>query len=176
MYRPLPEIQESAEELKERLRQEPRSRQKQRLQALYLIKSGQAKSRTQVGHLIGLSRRAVGEWLDRYEREGLERMLELDTHTNRTYSLAPEQEAALCQKLSEPEGFESYTAAHAWVNETFGLDLEYKTVHQIVRYRLRAKLKVARKSHTKKQGSGGCLQNGAEANASDGASTGGGGG
>ena len=154
MYRPLPEIRESAEELKERLRQETRGRQKQRLQALYLLQSGQAQSRTQVGQLLGVGRRAVGEWLHRYEREGLERMLELDTHTNRAYSLTPQQERALRQKLSEPEGFESYTAAHAWVNETFGLDLAYKAVHQIVRYRLGAKLKVARKSHTKKQGSG----------------------
>ncbi len=154
MNKALPEIHESVEELKERLRQETRARQKQRLQALYLLKSGQAKSRTQVGELLGVSRRTVGEWLGRYEAEGLEGLLEIRTHTNRAYSLSEAQDARLREKLSEPEGFPSYTAAHAWVNETFGLDLGYKLVHQIVRYRHGAKLKVARKSHTKKQGSG----------------------
>ena len=154
MNRPLPEIRESLDELRERLRRESRARQKQRLQALYLLKSGQAASRTRAGRLLDVSRRTVGEWLDRYTSEGLEGLLEIRTHTNRKYSLTPEQDARLREKLSEPEGFPSYTAAHAWVNDTFGLDLDYKVVHQIVRYRHGAKLKVARKSHTKKQGSG----------------------
>jgi transposase len=157
MNKVLPDIRESVEELKEQLRRESRTRQKERLQALYLLKSGQAKSRTQAGKLLGISRRTVGEWLDRYEQGGLERLLQIDTHTNRTYSLTPEQDACLRRKLSEPDGFPSYTAAHAWVNETFGLHLEYKAVHQIVRYRMGAKLKVARKSHTKKPTSGGSL-------------------
>ncbi len=154
MNKALPEIHESVEALRERLRQESRARQKQRLQALYLLKSGQAKSRTQVGELLGVSRRTVGEWLERYASEGLEGLLEIRTHSNRKYSLTPEQDARLKEKLSEPEGFPSYTAAHAWVNATFGLTLDYKAVHQIVRYRHGAKLKVARKSHTKKRASG----------------------
>ncbi len=153
MNKALPEIHESIEGLKERLRRETRARQKQRLQALYLLQSGQADSRTRAGELLGVSRRSVGEWLQRYEEGGLERMLRIDTHTNRAYSLTDEQDARLRQKLSEPEGFPSYTAAHAWVNETFGLDLGYKAVHQIIRYRMGAKLKVARKSHTKKRAS-----------------------
>lgn len=153
MNKSIPEIHESVEQLRERLRQESRARQKQRLQALYLLRSGQAKSRTQAGELLGVSRRTVGEWLDRYAAEGLEGLLEIRTHTNRNYSLTPEQDARLREKLSEPEGFPSYTAAHAWVNATFGLGLDYKAVHQIVRYRHGAKLKVPRKSHTKKQGS-----------------------
>lgn len=151
MNKALPEIVESVETLKERLRHETRSRQKQRLQALYLLKSSQAKSRTQVGELLGVSRRTVGEWLERYEKEGLERLLQLDTHTNRAYSLTPEQEERLKQKLSESAGFPSYQAVQAWINETFGLSLTYDTARQIARYRLGAKLKVARKSHTKKQ-------------------------
>jgi transposase len=154
MNKALPEIVESVETLKERLRQETRSRQKQRLQALYLLKSGQAKSRTKVGELLGVSRRTVGEWLERYEKEGYERLLQLDTHTNRAYSLTVEQEERLKRKLSEPDGFPSYGAIQAWIHKTFGLSLTYDTARQIVRYRLGAKLKVARKSHTKKPPSG----------------------
>jgi transposase len=154
MNKGLPEIAESIESLKERLRQETRSRQKQRLQALDLLKSDQAKSRTQVGELLGVSRRTVGEWLDRYEKEGLERLLQLDTHTNRAYSLTTAQEEQLKQKLSEPDGFPSYGAVQAWINKTFGLSLTHDTARQIARYRLGAKLKVARKSHPKKPTSG----------------------
>ncbi len=150
----IPEITESAEELKELLRRETRGRQKQRLQALYLFKTGRAKSRTEVGQFLGVGRRAVGEWLDRYEAEGLCGMLEIRTHTNRPRSLTAEQEEALRQKLSEPEGFESWGAVQAWVNETFGLALPYTTVYGIAHDEMGARLKVARKSHTKKQGSG----------------------
>jgi transposase len=154
MNQAVPQIHESAEGLKERLRQERRSRQKQRLQALYLLKSGQAKSRTQVGLLLGVSRRTIGEWLERYKTGGLERLLQIDTHTNRAYSLTPDQEAQLKQKLSDPAGFPSYGSIQAWMNETFGLSLTYFTARRIVRDRLGAKRKVARKSHTKKPASG----------------------
>ncbi len=150
----LPEIHESVDTLKERLRSEERGRQKQRLQALYLIRTGQAGSRREIARLLGVGKKAVGAWLERYEAEGLEGMLEIRTHTNRAYSLTPEQEEQLKRKLSEPEGFPSYGAAQSWINETFGLSLSYDTARQIVRYRLGAKLKVARKSHTKKQTSG----------------------
>lgn len=150
----IPEITESAEELKDLLRRETRGRQKQRLQALYLLKTGQVHSRTRVGQLLGVGRRAVGEWLDRYETEGLDGLLEIRTHTNRPRSLTPEQEEALRQKLSEPQGFESWGAVQAWVNETFGLELPYTTVYGIAHDEMGARLKVARKSHTKKQTSG----------------------
>lgn len=154
MNRKIPEITESVEELKELLRRETRGRQKQRLQALYLLKTGQARNRTQAGRLLGVGRRAVGEWLDRYEAEGLEGLLEIRTHTNRPRSLTAEQEEALRQKLSEPEGFGSWGAVCSWVNETFGLELPYTTVYGIAHDEMGARLKVARKSHTKKRGSG----------------------
>ena len=96
----------------------------------------------------------MGLWLERHEAEGLEGLLEIRTHSNRAYSLTPEQEEQLKQKLSGPEGFPSYGAVQSWINETFDLSLTYHTARQIVRYRLGAKLKVARKSHTKKRGSG----------------------
>ncbi|MBW3623245.1 MAG: helix-turn-helix domain-containing protein [Armatimonadetes bacterium] len=96
-----------------------------------------------------MGKKAVGLWLERYGAEGLEGMLEIRTHSNRDNSLTPEQEEQLKQKLSEPEGFESYTAVQSWINQTFGLTLSYDTARQIARYRLGAKLKGARKSHTK---------------------------
>jgi len=154
MNKAIPEIQESAEALKEALRGETRSRQMQRLQALYLLKTGQAKSRTQVGRLLGVSRKTVGDWLERYEAEGLGGLLSIRTHTNRSPSLTPEQKERLSQQLSKPEGFSSYGAVQVWVKQTFGLDLPYTTLYGIVRGERGAKLKVARKSHTKKQSSG----------------------
>jgi hypothetical protein len=48
--------------------------------------------------------------------------------------------------LEEPPGFKSDGAIQPWLKEEYGLQINYKTVHQTVRYRLKAKLKVARPS------------------------------
>ena len=56
----------------------------------------------------------------------------------------------LQQKLSQPQrlephvGFKSYQDIHSWLTQLFGLEIGYSTVHRIVRYQLKAKLKVPR--------------------------------
>jgi hypothetical protein len=47
------------------------------------------------------------------------------------------------------EGFDGYVEAHRWLADQHGVDLPYATVHRLLRYRLRAKLKRARPSHAK---------------------------
>jgi len=50
----------------------------------------------------------------------------------------------LKQRLQEPQGFHSYGQIQQWVVTELGLDIAYKTVYELVRYRLKAKLKVPR--------------------------------
>ena len=59
MNRSLPDITESATELKDRLRSESVGYKKQRLTAVYLLQSGGAKNRKQVADLIGVNRKTV---------------------------------------------------------------------------------------------------------------------
>src|SRR5215218_9755949 len=77
MYKPLPPIQESAEDLKVRLKQERHPLKRPRLHMLYLLKSGQAHQRQQVAVLVGVHRNSVGDWLDAYAAGGLEAMLHI---------------------------------------------------------------------------------------------------
>src|SRR6266511_1625240 len=58
---------------------------------------------------------------------------------------------ALRERLAQPEGFASYKAIWQWLQHDYGLSIAYKTVHRLVRYQLRAKLKVPRKSPIKKR-------------------------
>ena len=51
---------------------------------------------------------------------------------------------ALQLRLQQPEGFRSYGEIQAWLTQEYGLEIPYKTVHKIVHYKLKAKLKVAR--------------------------------
>ncbi len=61
MNKKVPEITESAADLKSLLRTATEKYQIQRLSALYLLRSGQAKNRKQVAELIGSNRISVGQ-------------------------------------------------------------------------------------------------------------------
>jgi transposase len=150
MRKPIPVIHESADELKERLRQERHPVRQQRLHALFLLASGQVRYRQQVATLLGLDRNTVGQWLGRYAEGGLPTLLALYVPAGKRSPLTPEQLTQLQQVLEQPHGFGSYGEIQRWITTTFGVQLSYNAVHKLVRYKLRAKLKVPRPSHTKK--------------------------
>ena len=150
MYKELPSIQESLATLRARLNTEPKARRKTRLQLLYLLKSGQATTREAVARLLAVHRHTISRWLDTYAQAGLEELLTLKTHPNRPPALPPRVKQALVKKLAAPEGFRTYAEAQTWLQERWSRALKYKTLHQIIRYELGAKLKVARPSHVKK--------------------------
>nr|WP_017318411.1 winged helix-turn-helix domain-containing protein [Mastigocladopsis repens] len=55
----------------------------------------------------------------------------------------------LKQRLQEPQGFHSYNQIQKWLSSELGLNIAYKTVYQLVRYQLKAKLKVPRPQSSK---------------------------
>jgi hypothetical protein len=50
----------------------------------------------------------------------------------------------LKQRLAQPQGFNSYGQIQQWLKAECGVVVAYRTVHQTVRYKLNAKLKVPR--------------------------------
>ena len=77
MNKALPKIKEPAEELKEMLKTERNRRRQNRLQAVYLIATGQAGSRGKVARMLGKNRHPISDWLSLYEGQGLEKLLEI---------------------------------------------------------------------------------------------------
>ena len=57
---------------------------------------------------------------------------------------------ALQKRLDEPEGLASFVHAQQWLYDEFGLEVPYKSVYNLVRYRMKAKLKRPRPEHPKK--------------------------
>ena len=150
MYKPIPPIQESAEDLKARLKQESHPLKRPRLHVLYLLKSGQAQQRQQVATLVGVSRNSVGDWLDAYAVGGLEGMLHVKPLPGKRPALTPEHLARLTEALAQPAGFASYGAVQQWIAEELGVTMQYHAVHTLVHDKLRARLKVPRPTHPKK--------------------------
>ena len=150
MNRNLPDITESAAELKNRLRKESVGYKKQRLMVLYLVKSDGAKHRKQVADLIGVHPKTVGQWLSAYEDGGIEQMLQRRYPPGRTPLLSEAQAQSLRAELDKPSGFSSYRDIQQFIAETYQVQMSYKAVYSLVHDKWQAKPKVPRKSHQKK--------------------------
>ena len=150
MKQPIPPIHETPEVLKRLLTAERDAQKQQRLQALYLLQTQQARTRLQVARLLGVSRNTVGRWLAAYATGGIPQMLTIAKAPGKVPLLSDAMREALRQRLADPGGFASYKAIWQWLRQEYGVPLAYKTVHRFVRYTLRAKLKVPRKAHIKK--------------------------
>jgi transposase len=150
MKMPIPPIHETPVELKALLSAEHDAQTHQRVQALDLLQTQQARTRRQVAHQLGVSRDTVGRWLAAYATGGLLQMLTIARAPGKTSLLSPEVPQALRQRLAQPNGFASDKAIWQWLRQEYGLAIAYKTVHKFVRYTLHAKLKVPPKSHIKK--------------------------
>ena len=144
------EIIESVETLSRLLKQERNPQKKERIQALYWTKTNLAET---IGHLSALSgkhRTTVSRWLSSYRTGGISKMLEIYKSSGRKPKIPPEIQQALINELNEKEGFSSYKEIQTWLYTVHDLDVAYKVVHETVRYRLKAKLKVPRRTNVKK--------------------------
>ncbi len=150
MRKSLPEIRESIFELKHLLRAEKKARRRERLQMLYLLRTGQAKTRKSAAQMLSVHRTTVSDWTNAYERGGLGRLLHMKTKPNHKLSLPPHVLHTLRRKLRRRRGFSRYKSIQRWLEKRYSLSVPYSTLHGIVRYGLKAKLKVGRKSHVKK--------------------------
>jgi len=150
MKKSLPEIRESEFELMQLLRTEKETRREERLRMLYFFKTGQAETRKSAAQMLLVHRTTVSRWLDAYERGGLGRLLHIKTKPNHPLSLPLHVLHTLKRKLRNRRGFDSYKSIQRWLKKRYSICIPYSTLHGIVRYGLKAKLKVGRKSHVKK--------------------------
>jgi len=150
MAKQFPEISESAEWLRQAMEGEKHKLKRKRLHTLYLIKSGQVQSRVQIGRLLGARATTVGQWVSCYAAEGLAGLVRVKPVRGREATLSAEQQAALRTALSTEMGFGSYGEIQEWLVAQFGMQMSYSAVHKLVRYRLKARLKVVRPTHPKK--------------------------
>ncbi len=147
----LPTLAESADDLKRRLRDERHPRKRQRLHLLFLIASHQVRSRSQLAHVLGITRNTVARWLASYHQGGLPALLDLYVPEGKAPPLSPFQLEQLRARLAHPDGFASYAEIQQWIHNTLGVSLKYDVVHNLVHDKLKARPKVARLSHEKKK-------------------------
>jgi transposase len=150
----MPDIKESLDELYTKLHKERVAEVKRRIYMLVLIKEGKTSTRKAVARRIGVHRNTIRDWLGKYEKGGLDALIQIKSPgaPPGQRSFPAEVLASLKKRLSESTGFVSYVQLQTWLKETYDFFIKYKTLHRIIRYELKAKLKVPRRSHEKKNG------------------------
>lgn len=144
MYRKLPAISETTEDLRQRMRQERNAKKRERLHMLYLLVTKQATSRKAVATQLGVYRETVGHWLDAYEAGGLDKLLDLYVPPGRAPSISGDALAELEKALRDPKGFASYDELRVWLFEQHGITMSTDAVGQLVRRKFGGKPKVPR--------------------------------
>jgi transposase len=151
MRKKMPIITEHAAELVRRMQEEPDGKKRQRLYALYLVASGQARHRKEVAALLRVHRHSVAAWFAAYAAGGLEQALRYNVpQPPRSRRLTDTALAALTAQLQTDAGFPSYGHIRTWLAEQHQVQLSYSRVYALVRGELRAKPKRPRPSHEKK--------------------------
>ncbi|NEQ27560.1 MAG: helix-turn-helix domain-containing protein [Microcoleus sp. SIO2G3] len=144
------EVKESLDELVQQLQQVKTQTDKERLQVLYWLKQEKPPSIGAIAQAIGKHRNTVGRWLLKYREGGVSALLERKVSSGGVRTIPQWAQEALAKRLKDEEhGFASYGAVQQWLAEELGIDAEYHAVYQMTRYRLKAKLKVARPQNIK---------------------------
>ena len=137
-------INETAEELKELMNQQRKAKHRERLQALYLLKSGKTEQIVEIAEVIGRSRSTIHRWLHLYQKYGLKRLMSTGKKPGRKAHVPEWAVNKLKQHLQDSKGFNSYVEIQQWLDSECGIKVNYHVVHELARHRLRVKRKNSR--------------------------------
>ncbi|MBD2491667.1 helix-turn-helix domain-containing protein [Aulosira sp. FACHB-615] len=105
---------------------------------------------SEIAKILGKHRATVHRWLADYREGGMDAVVEFGYSSGRKRAIPSWAVSSLKKQLEQPEGgFQRYTQIQDWLEKTLGVQAEYATVHHLVRYRLKAKLKVPRPRNRK---------------------------
>jgi DNA-binding transcriptional regulator YhcF (GntR family) len=141
MRKKIPQVTEELTDLKFLLKKENKSWIKQRLQMLYLLKSKQVTTILELSSILAVNRNTVGRWLALYEKGQLSELMEMRKPKGRALSIPLDTLDKLKDELKKADKFKSYKDIQDWLKENHDLDIPYKTVHKIVKYKLSGKIK-----------------------------------
>ncbi len=123
-----------------------------RIQMLYLIKSGFSDSTKVLCKHLLVGSRAIQRWKNDYQSGGINKLLKYEKGKHKSNGIiTPAISAVIKEQLSSPTaGFTSYIDLQQWLQENHLPTVTYRVVHHHATVKLNASLKVARKSHIRK--------------------------
>jgi putative transposase len=138
------EVHESEAELRHRLGRTRLASSKERLQMLLWIKTNSIQTRQDLCQRLGRNESTIYRWVQRYYAGGIDGLLAVKTAPGAPSKIPASVVAHLQERLTSAPGFASYGEIQQWLAHQHGVSVAYRTVHELVRYKLQAKLKVPR--------------------------------
>ncbi len=138
------EITETETELKRLLSKENDSKIRDKIHVLLWLKTRKFYTITQIANVLSCHRITVQRWLLQYKKEGIQGILSRKKSSGRPKIIPADVVDKLEEELNDELGFSNYYEVQKWLKVFFDLDVKYRTVHELVRYRLKGKLKVPR--------------------------------
>ena len=125
-----------------------------RLKVLIEIKNHEDKggiSKRDLSAKTGVNHNSIVKWRKLYLEFGIEKLL-IHGRTGFKKSVIPvDVHKKLEEKLKDPQnGLRGYVELQEWVKNEFSLDIKYITILKYAKRHFGTKIKVARKSHVKK--------------------------
>lgn len=123
-----------------------------RIQMLYLLKSNVTDSTNALSEKLLVTTRAIQHWKKAYLQGGINHLLSYERGKHKSNGIiTPAINALIVEKLSSPtDAFTSYLDLQKWLQDNHLPKVTYRVVHHHTHVKLKASLKVARKSHIKK--------------------------
>ncbi|MEH2260020.1 helix-turn-helix domain-containing protein [Nostoc sp.] len=145
------EIKETVAELKDLLARQKTAAAKERVQLLYLLKTGHGQTISQTAEIIGRNRVTLHKWIRQYKAGGIEGLLKQKSMPGRPRTIPNWAQKALDKRLQEPLGFNGYQEIVEWLEHNLGVNSCYKTVHKLVYYHLESSPKIPRLKSVEQQ-------------------------
>ena len=123
-----------------------------RIRMLIVIKSSdKSLSKIELSKRVQSSASSIQTWRSLYLDGGLDKLLMHETKAARPSIFTPSQHKQLEAKFHDPEnGFQGYKELHHWVEKTIKSGIKPNSLMVYCRRKFGTKIKVARKSHIKK--------------------------
>ena len=145
-------VKETEQELKNLLRKQP-IHLKNRIQMLLILKKSDiALSKEALAKVLHINHNTAQEWRTKYTKGGIEGLLSDGRIGFKPSVISPELHLAIKERLNSPkDAFTSYVDLIDWIIEHYMPNgVNYQTINSYVKRNFGAKIKVARKSHVKK--------------------------
>lgn len=145
-------VKETEQELKALLRKQPLHLKNKIQMLLVLKKSEVALSKEALAKILHINHNTAQKWRTKYCNEGIDGLLSDGRIGFKPSIISEELHKAIEERLHSPKNaFTSYVDLIEWITENYIPEgINYQTINSYVKRNFGAKIKVARKSHIKK--------------------------
>lgn len=124
---------------------------KRSLWLLEFASTSEKLKRIDTAKKAGITIKTQERWIKEYTTEGIEKFLSPKTIPRTSKIITKEIHEGLSKRLNSPSTpFLGYWDACNWVEQTYGVKINYQTLRCYLKKHFQSKLKVPRKSHVKK--------------------------